>query len=198
MKITCNDLSKRYIKDVLFVNLNYTFEDRNKYAILGPNSSGKSTLLKIIGGAVSPTKGEVTYSTDKPPHEIFSFTSPELELLDDYTVKEMFALHFSFRKAKMPMSEQFVHAELEDFLHKKYSSLSSGLKNKVKLALALFTDSPILLLDEPCTNFDEHNTAWYHTMIDRFCDQQMVIVASNLQHEYSFCTEKLTLSNYKK
>ena len=103
LTIVCKDIAKRYTKEVLFKDFSFTFERSKKYAILGANSSGKSTLLKIIGGAISATKGEVIYSPSTPSHEIFSFCSPEMYLLDDFTVQELFELHFQFKTPKVPM-----------------------------------------------------------------------------------------------
>ena len=197
LRITCIDIAKRYLQEVLFKDFNYTFEGNAHYVILGANSSGKSTLLKIIGGAISATKGEVIYSPAKPPNEIFSFCSPEMYLLDDFTVQELFELHFQFKTPKVPLKEQWQQSNLTAFLNKRYSELSSGLKNKVKLALALFTEAPALLLDEPCTNFDASNTKWYQEMIEKHCTDQLIIVASNQESEYTFCSEKLYLHQYK-
>jgi len=197
LSITCTDIAKRYVKEVLFKNFSFTFEGNKKYAILGANSSGKTTLLKIIGGAISATKGEVIYSPSKPTNEIFSFCSPEMYLLDDFTVRELFELHFQFKTPKVPLKEQWHQSNLTAFLSKRYSELSSGLKNKVKLALALFTEAPALLLDEPCTNFDASNTKWYLEMIAKHCTEQLIIVASNQESEYAFCTEQLNLNQYK-
>ena len=197
LSITCTDIAKRYIKEVLFKDFNFTFEGTNKYVLLGSNSSGKSTLLKIIGGAISPTKGDVTYSLSKGTEEIFSFCSPEMHLLDDFTVAELFELHYQFKSPKIPISEQIKNADLQSFKEKRYSELSSGLKNKIKLCLALFTDTPALLLDEPCTNFDEINSKWYNETVNQYCKDQLVIVASNQPIEYQFCTEQINLHNYK-
>ena len=197
LTIVCKDIAKRYTKEVLFKDFSFTFEGSKKYAILGANSSGKSTLLKIIGGAISANKGEVIYSPPKPSNEIFSFCSPEMYLLDDFTVQELFELHFQFKTPKVPLKEQWQQCNLTAFLNKRYSELSSGLKNKVKLALALFTEAPALLLDEPCTNFDASNTKWYQEMIEKHCTDQLIIVASNQESEYIFCSEKLNLNQYK-
>jgi ABC-type multidrug transport system ATPase subunit len=197
LSITCSNIAKRYVKEVLFKDFNYTFASQNKYVILGSNSSGKSTLLKIIGGALSPTKGEVNYSLTKGTENLFSFSSPEMHLLDDFTVQELFDLHYQFKKPKISVNEQLQKANLQHFLTKKYIELSSGLKNKVKLALAIFTENPALLLDEPCTNFDATNAQWYNNMITQFCQDQLIIVASNQEIEYMFCTEKINLQHYK-
>lgn len=197
LSITCTDIAKRYIKEILFKDFNYTFTANNKYVLLGANSSGKSTLLKIIGGAIAPTKGEVTFSETTPSNELFSFCSPEMHLLDDFTVRELFELHFQFKKEKLSLDDQWSRSGLHPFLNKKFIELSSGLKNKVKLSLALYTDTPALLLDEPCTNFDTENATWYTNTINELCQEQLIIVASNQEIEYTFCTEQIHLQQYK-
>ncbi len=197
LSITCTDIAKRYVKEVLFKDLSYTFSDNNKYVLLGANSTGKSTLLKIIGGAVAPTQGKVSYSLLTDKHKLFSFSSPQMHLLDDFTVRELFELHFQFKTPKITLKEQWDQPNLTPFLGKRFAELSSGLKNKVKLALAIFTEAPALLLDEPCTNFDETNTKWYQDMIQTYCTDQLIIVASNQESEYTFCTEYLNLNQYK-
>ena len=197
LRITCIDIAKRYLQEVLFKDFNYTFEGNAHYVILGANSSGKSTLLKIIGGALSPTKGQINYSIDTGTENLFSFCSPEMHLLDDFTLRELFELHFQFKNPKISLEEQYIKANLSGFLSKTYGELSSGLKNKVKLSLAIFTEAPALLLDEPCTNFDEVNIKWYQDMIETFCQNQLIIIASNQISEYRFCTEQIHLHPYK-
>ncbi len=195
--ISCTNIGKRFNNEVLFRDFNYTFEAGKQYVLLGPNSSGKSTLLKIISGVLAPTKGEVIFSPNLPPEQLFSFSSPEMYLLDDFTVEELFQLHFQFKKPIIPIKEQWELSDLKTFLHKKYSNLSSGLKNKVKLSLALFTDTPALLLDEPCTNFDDANSAWYNAIVMKHWLHKLVIVASNQEIEYLFCKEKILLQDFK-
>ena len=197
LRISCSDIAKKYVKEVLFKDFNYTFEQNGKYAILGSNSSGKSTLLKIIGKAISPNMGEIVYSLSQGTESLVSFCSPEMHLLDDFTVREMFELHFNFKKAKLTKEEQWEISGLKSFLDKKYIELSSGLKNKVRLTLALFSDTPALLLDEPCTNFDEVNSKWYNEIIDNYCSSQLIIVASNQEIEYHFCKNHINLSQFK-
>ena len=197
LRISCSDIAKKYVKEVLFKDFNYTFEQNGKYAILGSNSSGKSTLLKIIGKAISPNMGEIVYSLSQGTESLVSFCSPEMHLLDDFTVREMFELHFNFKKAKLTKEEQWEISGLKSFLDKKYIELSSGLKNKVRLTLALFSDTPALLLDEPCTNFDEVNSKWYNEIIDNYCSSQLIIVASNQEIEYHFCKNHINLRQFK-
>jgi ABC-type multidrug transport system ATPase subunit len=117
--------------------------------------------------------------------------------LEDFTVQETFNLHFKLKQPKISLENQWEIADLKPFLNKKYSELSSGLKNKVKLSLAIFTDTPALLLDEPCTNFDDKNIDWYNKMLEKFGQDQLIIIASNQESEYKICKEHLYLNHYK-
>ncbi|MDG1755793.1 MAG: ATP-binding cassette domain-containing protein [Bacteroidia bacterium] len=196
-QIDCIGISKRFNRDILFRDFTYKFKNTDKYAIIGENSSGKSTLLKIIGGVLSATKGEINYSSDIIQSNQISYSSPEMDLLNDYSIQELFDFHFQFKKPKISIKEQLNTSGLSNFRHKKYSNLSSGIINKVKLTLALFTDTPVLLLDEPCTNFDLKNNQWYFEIINNYCLNQMIIVASNDPNEYSFCNELINIQHFK-
>lgn len=204
MEIICSDIAKKFRKEILFSSFNYTFKEKEKYAILGFNSAGKSTLLKVVAGLIEPTKGKVKFVNNKQEveptdqHTYFSFASPELQLFKDLMVKDILDFHFQFKQCKLSENEFLEECGLRPFLNKQYSELSSGLKNKLKLSLALFSDTPILLLDEPCTNFDDANTQWYLHCINKYCGDQMIIVASNQEVEYSFCEKKIQLIDYKK
>ena len=95
-QIDCIKISKRFNREILFQEFTFNFKNNNRYAILGENSSGKSTLLKIIGGVLSPTKGEINYSSDIIQSNQISYSSPEMDLLNDYSIQELFDFHFQF------------------------------------------------------------------------------------------------------
>jgi ABC-type multidrug transport system ATPase subunit len=67
------------------------------------------------------------------------------------------------------------------------------MNQRVKLALAFFSDTPVLMLDEPCTNFDTKGIDWYHQLVEKHTKERLVLVASNQQNEYSFCKEVIEL-----
>jgi ABC-type multidrug transport system ATPase subunit len=71
------------------------------------------------------------------------------------------------------------------------------MKQRVKLAQAIFADSPVLLLDEPCTNLDQQGVAQYREWMEQYAANRMVIVASNDPREYFFCKEQIVLEDYK-
>ncbi len=71
------------------------------------------------------------------------------------------------------------------------------MKQRVKLAQAIFSKTPVVLLDEPLTNLDEEGVTLYHNLIEKYCRNRLVIVSSNDKKEYSFCNEILDISRYK-
>ncbi|MBL7707581.1 MAG: ATP-binding cassette domain-containing protein, partial [Chitinophagaceae bacterium] len=86
---------------------------------------------------------------------------------------------------------------LEKAANKQIRYYSSGMKQRVKLAQCIFSNSAIVLLDEPCTNLDAAGIAQYHQLINDYCKNRLVIVSSNDEVEYKFCNEKLNISDYK-
>ena len=71
------------------------------------------------------------------------------------------------------------------------------MKQRLKLAQAFFSNTPILLLDEPTTNLDADGIALYHTLISNYTKDKLVIVSSNVKQEYDFCEEVIEIGNYK-
>src|SRR5690606_8438251 len=152
------------------------FEQGNSYAILGANGSGKSTLLQVISGSLSPSEGNIIYRNQEQPvdpEQIFqqlSLAAPYLEFIVELTLTELISFHFKF-KPFLAGYDAVKIIELLGFEKSKNKLLkyfSSGMKQRVKLALAFCSDTPVLLLDEPTSNLDTEGIAWYHTLISRF------------------------------
>ena len=87
--------------------------------------------------------------------------------------------------------------ELEKAADKQIRYYSSGMKQRIKLAQAVFTDMPLLLLDEPCTNLDEKGYALYYNLIEQYCNGKTIIISSNDKNEYQFCKERINIIDYK-
>jgi len=87
---------------------------------------------------------------------------------------------------------------LEKAVNKQIRYYSSGMKQRVKLAQAIFSDTAILLLDEPCTNLDLAGIELYHRLVNEYCQNRLVIVSSNDEVEYRFCKERMNINDYKK
>jgi len=83
-------------------------------------------------------------------------------------------------------------------VNKQIRNYSSGMKQRVKLAQAIFSDVSFVLLDEPCTNLDAAGIQLYHDLINDYCKDRMVIVSSNDEIEYGFCKSRININEYKK
>jgi len=197
MNITLKNIGKRFNKEWILRNIDFEFEATGNYAILGSNGSGKSTLLQIIAGNISASEGEIDFSI--PSEEVFkhiAFTSPYLELPEEMTFEEAVRFHGKFKKHYNGFSEKQIIelSGLESSADKEVRNFSSGMKQRAKLALAILSHTPLLLLDEPCSNLDESAAKWYQNLIAEYAKEKLVIVCSNYnKEEYGFCTKQLVL-----
>jgi ABC-type multidrug transport system ATPase subunit len=227
MKITLTDVGKRFNREWIFRHFNFEFTNGNAYAMIGPNGSGKSTLLQVIAGAMAESEGKIEYkmtddrsqiieskaATDvrqqstvdeqlrtEKIHKQISISAPSLELIEEMTLTEFLEFHHIFKPFISIINTQQIITEidLEKSAHKQIRYYSSGMKQRVKLAQAIFTDTPVLLLDEPCTNLDEEGIKLYQELIKNYSDDRIVIVSSNDVQEYQFCNERINILDYKK
>ena len=207
MTICLSDAGKRFNRDWIFRHFNYTFETGQSYAITGPNGSGKSTLLQVLSGGMYINEGSLEYragsrepgasnasiiSTENIYRDV-SICAPYLEVVEEMTLKEFLDFHHGFKPFLPGVTTDSIITAigLEKAVNKQIRYYSSGMKQRVKLAQCIFSDTAIVLLDEPCTNLDSTGIQLYNQLIADYCKKRMVIVSSNDHHEYEFCTEKL-------
>lgn len=205
MTISLSDTGKRFNREWIFRHVNYQFESGVAYAITGPNGSGKSTLLQAISGATIINEGTIRYAKNDaavPDEKIYcevSICAPYLELIEEMTAAEFLEFHQGFKSFLPELTIEGIlqMVELQKSAHKQIRYFSSGMKQRVKLAQCILSNSSIVLLDEPCTNLDETGINLYHSLIDRFCKERLVIVSSNDPIEYRFCSKKIHITDYK-
>ena len=214
MTISLSDVSKRFNRDWIFRKFSYNFSTGHSYAITGPNGSGKSTLLQVIGGAIVASEGKILYSLDSAvpgeptgtgdisEDEIFkhvSFVAPYLELVEEMTAVEFLNFHQKFKRflPDATIQEMLSIIGLQKAGNKQIRYYSSGMKQRIKLAQGIFSNTPIVLLDEPCTNLDNEGIQLYHRLIESYCRNRLLIVSSNDVQEYGFCDEQLSIMDYK-
>jgi ABC-type multidrug transport system ATPase subunit len=208
MKISLTKAGKRFNRDWIFRQLTFDFHEGRAYAITGPNGSGKSTLLQAIGGALTLSEGKVEYFIeDIPPeksaeniHQRLSIAAPYLELIEEMTVTELLQFHQQF-KSFLPGKniDQIIDSVgLTRAADKQIRYYSSGMKQRVKLAQAIFSDTELVLLDEPCTNLDAEGIALYQQLIHDYRKNRIILVSSNDTAEYGFCEEKISILEFKR
>ncbi|MBF9252524.1 ABC transporter ATP-binding protein [Pontibacter sp. 172403-2] len=204
MQINLTNLGKRYNYEWIFRNLTYTFEPGSSYAILGHNGSGKSTLLTVVAGYNLHSEGTITYTSgskiieqDKVYQQL-SLTAPYLELVEEFTLAEMLNFHTRFKPLRHNLSQvQLIdRMGLQRARNKYVKDFSSGMKQRLKLGLAIYSDTPLLLLDEPTTNLDQEGISWYQEHVTQHNESRLIIVGSNIAHEYSFCQHHLHITDF--
>jgi ABC-type multidrug transport system ATPase subunit len=206
LEITLRKTGKKFYREWIFRNLDVELSFSDSLAILGPNGSGKSTLLQVISGSVIPTEGTINYYDEEKKIEaenIFhqvSLAAPYLELIEEFTLKEIVAFHFRLKKSVQNYAEKEILSitGLESSKDKVFKYFSSGMKQRVKLALALLSDVKILLLDEPCSNLDKQAILWFRELINQYSKDKITVVCSNNQpEEFDFCTKQINLTEWK-
>ena len=206
MKIALENIGRRFNRDWIFRGIDYSFNAGESYAILGPNGSGKSTLLQVLNGSLTPSAGTINFFDGDKPIDIekvfqqLSLAAPYLELIEEFTLTEMIDFHFKF-KTYLPGMDNKAVIELLNMptsKHKMIRYFSSGMKQRLKLALAFCADTAMLVLDEPTSNLDSQGVDWYLSLVQQYAQNRLTIVGSNQQHEYSFCTHQLNITDYKK
>lgn len=206
MRIKLSRAGKRFNREWIFRSADIEFNTSSAYAITGPNGSGKSTLLQCLGGMLQLSEGEIQYSTGDRPlspelaYQQISFCAPYMEVVEEMTLVEFLRFHNQFKSFinQLSIDDIIEEIELRDARNKQIRFYSSGMKQRVKLAQAIFSDADVLLLDEPCSNFDTKGVELYHSLISKYCKDRIVIVCSNDQVEYSFCDKVISITDFKK
>jgi len=185
--IQVKNASKRFHNEWIFKNLDLELSSGDTLAITGGNGSGKSTLLKCLSGAIPLTSGTIQYqagSTQISEEHWFrslALATPYLELPEEFTLSEVINFHFQFKNPlqNRTNTEILEVLGLEKHKSKAISQFSSGMKQRVKLALAIFSEVPLLLLDEPTTNLDTQGLSWYLKLIQQYSPGRILVICSN-------------------
>ena len=206
LSIHLNNVGKKFRREWIFRKLNYDIQPCQKLAILGGNGSGKSTLLQILSGFIASSEGTVTYVlenetlTNETVHRYISLASPYLQVIEDFTLIEMVEHTKVFKPFHKSISTtEFIELiQLPQASNKYIREFSSGMKQRLKLGLAILSETPLLLLDEPLSNLDQAGIQWYKSMMDTYATSRTVIVCSNaISNEYYFCDTTVNVMDYK-
>jgi ABC-type multidrug transport system ATPase subunit len=203
-QINLENLGKKFQTEWIFRNLHFQITQGEALAVIGANGSGKSTLLQIIAGNLTATSGKISYQmyNQAIPVEIWykkiALAAPYLELIEEFTLLELVNFQLKFKKLQNNLSSQdFIQQiGLGKAIQKPIKYFSSGMKQRLKLGLAFYTDTPVLLLDEPTTNLDRQGFVWYQSEIQKNL-HRLVIICSNQPAEYEVCTTQLDIMQYK-
>lgn len=206
IQISLHNVGKRFNHEWVFRGIDHTFKQDQHTVILGANGSGKSTLLQTVLGSTVSSEGEIKYTINGKNYKVdeslglFSIAAPYLELVEEFTLTEAFEFHQKMVpfKAGLTIDGIIETLYLTEAKGKGIRYFSSGMKQRAKLGLALLSDTPFVLLDEPTSNLDAKAIDWYQQLVEENKDGRILIVCSNDQKtEFSFCTQQLNVGDYK-
>jgi ABC-type multidrug transport system ATPase subunit len=204
MNIRLENAGKKFNKHWLFRKVDIAFSSGDRIGIEGRNGSGKSTLLGILSGYTSLSEGQITWhnlGTEIPSDSIFKYVSlcsPALSLYDDFTLEENFIFYSRF-VASLNNTSAFEFAgkiELKEHLHRQLKFYSSGMRQRVKLGLAILSQSPLLLLDEPTSHLDDAACKWYEDLLAQNTSGRTLVIATNeKERDASICNQWIAMQS---
>jgi ABC-type multidrug transport system ATPase subunit len=206
MNIKIHSLSKRFNKEWIFKDLSLDITSGEKVGVIGSNGSGKSTFIKLLSAAELPSKGVIKYfdaETEIDAADIYrsiNFTAPYIDLIEELSCKELIDFHLQFKTFQNGLTAnaftELVY--LKDAEHKFIKNFSSGMKQRLKLGLAICTQSQVLLLDEPCSNLDTKGVKLYHDLMNNYNENRTTVIGSNEQIDELYQIEKtIRITDYK-
>jgi ABC-type multidrug transport system ATPase subunit len=205
VQITLSDIGKKFNRQWVFKGINLEISSQQSLALVGNNGSGKSTLIQIIFNFQTYSKGSINYwlnqklLTEEELVGKISLAAPYLELFEDFTLIEMLQFHFKLipKQADISLEEMISNGGLGGQENKAVKYFSSGMKQRLKLLMAIYADTPLLLLDEPCSNLDNQGIEWYRNLVQTQLKKRTIIIASNQLFEYDFCDSTLSVHDFK-
>lgn len=187
IQVELSGTGKKFRGKWVFRGIDLQVSPGKRQVIAGKNGSGKSTLLQMIAGFRTPSEGKIAWHHDNrslPPDLIYKYVAmaaPGLEPTEEFTFPELIAFHQRFKP--FPKQAEAGHilevAGLTASSDKAIRYYSSGMKQRVKLVLALMPSSGLVLLDEPCTNLDKESRDWYKRLLKEYGRDKTIVIASN-------------------
>ena len=205
--ITVENLSKKYSSIEAVKNLNFTINENEILALLGPNGCGKTTTIAMMLGLLKPTGGRVLiHGLDIEKNRIsllhkMNFISPYIELPKKLTVKENLIVYgnlYGIKKIKTRIEYLVEKLRLSEFIYKKTGELSSGQKNRVSLAKALINDPTVLLLDEPTASLDPETGDFVRSFLEDYKKEKKISVllaSHNMEEVKRLCSSVLMMKD---
>lgn len=205
MEVVLQKAGKRYRYEWIFRNLSFEFPMGCSVAVSGPNGSGKTTLLRMLSGHLSPSEGNISFSfegknlSSDEVYRHISLAAPWMELIEIFTPEELVHFHRQLRPfiPGIGVDEFLEIAGLVHARSKQIRFYSSGMKQRLKLALAFCTTGSAVILDEPTSNLDAAGTEWYHDLIEKMRSGRTLIIASNVESDFRACTQRIHIPAFK-
>jgi len=202
VSVTAAALAHRYAPGRGLEPLDFSIAAPGVVAITGPNGSGKSTLLRIVAGLLHVTRGNCEVTVDGrviPAPErrtVTGFAAPELAFYDELSVDENLRFAAAARgggPADSAIADALGATGLDARAHDRVAALSSGLRQRMRLAFAILHRPVLLLLDEPGSHLDAPGREVVERILDRHRSQGLVLLATNDEREWRLADRRIEL-----
>lgn len=182
--VECNGLSKHFGGKQALRDINLKLEAGQIIGLLGPNASGKTTLIKLLNDLLTPTQGEVRIAGQKPGLETKKIVSylPEKTYLNDWMrVHQIIELFTDFYEDFKPEKAYDMLKKLNIDPKDKLKTMSKGTKEKVQLILVMSREAKLYLLDEPIGGVDPAARDYIlETIINNYNEDSTIIISTHL------------------
>ena len=201
MKIILTNIWKRYNAGWVIKDFSNIIDPQEIIALKGANGSGKSTLLHLISGYLPLSKGDIAYKLggkNVSHNDIYNYCSISAayaELDEELSIRELFSHYRLYKPFIINDFDAFI--EFSMFQREKdkiIKTFSSGMKQRLNLAMVLNFDVPLLLLDEPGSFLDKEKKSWFADNFNRFTEGKTVLIASNEESDLHFCNRTIELN----
>lgn len=199
ISIDIQSIRKTLGDKLIFRDFSLYIGQGEKWAILGKNGKGKSTLMKLICGMLAPDEGKIIYAPENINKDLYGFykyfsaSAPWVHLDFALTVKECLNFLGYLKPFRKDVNIQIIAEKggLLPFLNVPLKGLSGGQMQRLKNALAFFHDTPLVLLDEPLSHLDSEGKNQYKNLFENYSQNRTVLVFSNHNADETYiCTHQ--------
>ena len=195
------NISKRYRDKWVLKDIYMKLNEERCVGILGVNGSGKTTLLSILAGVLKPNSGKVMYEDKdllKNPvlrRKLIAYIPQKSPLIEELSALDNLKLWYDKDILKKELSSGIISLlGVDEFLKKKVSTLSMGMKKRLSIACAVADKPKILLMDEPSAYLDIICKADIHRYMNEHKKQGgSIILVSHDVGDFSICDEYYVL-----
>lgn len=205
MKLVVSNLSKQF-KNKLAVN-NLTMElKEGVYGLLGANGVGKTTLIQMLCGILSPTMGEIEFNgkniidLGEEYRNVLGYVPQDFGYFPEFTAQK-FMLYIAAVKGLQPLYAKKITRKLLEKVNllenadKKIKTYSGGMKKRLGIAQALLNNPKMLILDEPTAGLDPKERAYFRGMISDLSKDRIVILSTHIVSDVEYIADEIIFMN---